>query len=76
LSIGRAPDCDVFLNDVTVSRRHARMLKSEAGVTIIDDDSLNGTYVNDTCVSTAVLHDGDHVRIGRFQMVFFSGEGS
>lgn len=76
LSIGRDPACDIFLNDVTVSRRHSKLLVSGGEVTVEDTDSLNGTYVNGVCVDRAVLCTGDSLQVGRFQMVFLSGGGA
>lgn len=76
LSIGRDPECDIFLNDVTVSRRHSRLIVQDGEVTVEDTDSLNGTYVNGVCVDRAVLCSGDSLQIGRFQMVFLSGGGA
>lgn len=73
VTIGRDPESDIFLNDVTVSREHARLVVSGGEVTIIDAGSLNGTYVNNEIVSEARLVSGDAVQIGRFQMVFVSG---
>ncbi len=75
LTIGRDPECDIFLNDVTVSRHHCRLLFDGGEVTVEDTDSLNGTYVNGVCVDRAVLCSGDALQIGRFQMVFLSGGG-
>jgi pSer/pThr/pTyr-binding forkhead associated (FHA) protein len=75
LTIGRDPDADIFLNDVTVSRRHAKLTVAEGDVTVEDTDSLNGTYVNGVLVDRAVLCSGDSLQIGRFQMVFMSGGG-
>ncbi|TLM80116.1 MAG: FHA domain-containing protein [Actinobacteria bacterium] len=75
LTIGRDPACDVFLNDVTVSRHHA-VLRAAAGVVGIEDaGSLNGTYVNGVRVDSAILGHGDSVRIGRFLMSFTGGGG-
>lgn len=76
LTIGRDPGRDIFLNDVTVSRDHAVLIRSPEGVTIEDAGSLNGTYVNDVRVDKTVLSNGDIVQIGMFQMVFASGPGS
>lgn len=73
ITIGRDPSSDIFLNDVTVSRQHARLQVSDAEVAVEDVGSLNGTYVNDSLVERAVLNNGDTVQIGRFQMVFLSG---
>lgn len=75
LTIGRDPGSDIFLNDVTVSRKHAEVAVSSAEVIVRDAGSLNGTYVNDVRVDEAPLSDGDVVRIGRFQMVFVGGGG-
>lgn len=76
ISIGRDPEADIFLNDVTVSRAHAVITIDGPNVRILDAGSLNGTYVNNAIVTTAQLKNGDHVQIGRFQMVFLSGEGA
>lgn len=75
VTIGRDPESDIFLNDVTVSREHARLVIDGGDVTIVDAGSLNGTYVNNEVVAEAVLKSGDSVQIGRFQMVFVSGGG-
>lgn len=73
MSLGRDPACDVFLNDITVSRKHAAV-KLAGGVASIEDaGSLNGTYVNGMRVDSAVLGDGDVVQIGRFVMAFSAG---
>ena len=68
--IGRAPDCDVFLDDVTVSRRHAELLVDGDQFTIRDLGSLNGTFVNRKRVESAELNDGDEVQVGKFRMTF------
>jgi hypothetical protein len=73
LTIGRDPECDIFLNDVTVSRTHAILRMSGGSVTIEDSESLNGTYVNDVLVAKAALSSGDTLQVGRFQMVFLAG---
>jgi hypothetical protein len=76
VAIGRDPESDIFLNDVTVSRTHA-VLHVDAGVVRVEDaGSLNGTYVNEAIVTDATLESGDTVQIGRFQMVFLSGGGA
>jgi hypothetical protein len=75
LTIGRDPACDIFLNDITVSRAHAVLEVSEGEVVVSDGGSLNGTYVNGVSVDRAVLHTGDGLQVGRFQMVFLSGGG-
>jgi hypothetical protein len=76
MTIGRDPESSIFLNDVTVSRAHAVVHNDGGHVRIQDAGSLNGTYVNDDIVTDAQLKSGDTVQIGRFQMVFLSGEGS
>lgn len=70
MTIGRSPDCDVFLDDVTVSRSHAVILRRADGWTIEDQGSLNGTYVNRRRVETARLEDGDEVQIGKYRLTF------
>jgi pSer/pThr/pTyr-binding forkhead associated (FHA) protein len=70
---GRHPESDIFLDDVTVSRRHAEF-RREAGVfTVRDVGSLNGTYVNRERVESATLANADEVQIGKFRLVFLSG---
>ncbi len=76
VTIGRDPESDIFLNDVTVSRSHAVLTVGEDAVRIQDAGSLNGTYVNDRIVTETTLQSGDAVQIGRFQMVFLSGGGA
>lgn len=71
LTIGRDPDSDIFLNDMTVSRIHAIIEQVGSSVTIKDSGSLNGTYVNGVLVDGAELQHGDAVQIGTFQMVFY-----
>lgn len=72
---GRSPDCDIFLDDITVSRHHAKFIMDADGVTITDLGSLNGTYVNRTLVDgSAILRHGEEVQIGKFRMVFFVSE--
>ena len=73
VTIGRATSSDVFLDDVTVSRTHAKIEKSEAGFTIIDNGSLNGTYVNNNSVNEHSLLSGDRIQIGKFHLLFVSG---
>jgi pSer/pThr/pTyr-binding forkhead associated (FHA) protein len=67
---GRRPDSDIFLDDVTVSRKHAEFLRREAQFVVRDVGSLNGTYVQRDRIEEAVLRDGDEVQIGKFRMVF------
>lgn len=67
---GRHPDSDIFLDDVTVSRRHAEFQREETVFTVRDVGSLNGTYVNRERVESATLANGDEVQIGKFRLVF------
>jgi pSer/pThr/pTyr-binding forkhead associated (FHA) protein len=69
---GRTPEAHIFLDDVTVSRRHAEIVKTNAGYVIRDGGSLNGTYVNRQRVSELMLHVGDEVQIGKFHLIFLS----
>lgn len=74
-SVGRHPDSDIFLDDITVSRHHARFDRVEGGFRIEDLGSMNGTYINRTLVDGgAPLRQGDEVQIGKFRMVFVVSE--
>ena len=68
--IGRSPECDVFLDDVTVSRRHAELLREGDAFTIRDLGSLNGTYVNRQRIESTSLEDDDEVQIGKYRLTF------
>jgi len=68
--IGRSPECDVFLDDVTVSRRHAELLREGDTFTIRDLGSLNGTYVNRQRIETVMLSEDDEVQIGKYRLTF------
>ena len=70
---GRHPDSDIFLDDVTVSRRHAEFHRESGTFTVRDVGSLNGTYVNRERVEAATLSNGDEVQIGKFRLVFIAG---
>ena len=70
VEIGRSPDAPVFLDDVTVSRSHAMLVRDDIGYTIEDAGSLNGTYVNRRRVERAKLEDGDEVQIGKYRLTF------
>src|SRR5205085_7486172 len=72
-SAGRHPDSDIFLDDVTVSRRHAEFRREGGDFVVVDVGSLNGTYVNREPVDTAMLANGDEVQIGKFRLVFLTG---
>ncbi|OFT69868.1 peptide-binding protein [Corynebacterium sp. HMSC14B06] len=70
---GRHPDSDIFLDDVTVSRRHAEFRKNGDSYEVVDVGSLNGTYVNREPKDSAVLANGDEVQVGKFRLVFLIG---
>src|SRR5699024_4623737 len=70
---GRHPDSDIFLDDVTVSRRHAEFRRNGADYEVVDVGSLNGTYVNREPKNSAVLSNGDEIQIGKFRLVFLNG---
>jgi pSer/pThr/pTyr-binding forkhead associated (FHA) protein len=69
---GRHPDSDIFLDDVTVSRKHALFVRSGGGYLVRDAGSLNGTYVNRERIDEAVLSTGDEVQIGKFRLVYYA----
>ena len=74
-AIGRHPDSDVFLDDITVSRRHVVVERVDDGYVLRDVGSLNGTYVNRTRVDEARLRHGDEVQVGRYRLTFVLGDG-
>jgi len=76
VNAGRHPDSEIFLDDVTVSRRHAEFVRSDDAFTVSDVGSLNGTYVNRDRIDKVLLKDGDEVQIGKYRLVFFSGHAS
>ncbi len=69
-SIGRSPDANVFLDDVTVSRNHALIVRRRDGLYLDDLGSLNGTYVNRIRVESHKLKDGDELQIGKFRLAY------
>ncbi len=72
-TIGRSPACDIFLDDITVSRAHAEVRVGAAGIVLHDAASTNGTYVNRRLLDTPeVLADGDEVQVGKFRLVFIA----
>ncbi|HEX3325401.1 MAG TPA: FHA domain-containing protein [Actinomycetota bacterium] len=71
--IGRHPDSHIFLDDITVSRRHAELRRDGAEFSLTDVGSLNGTYVNRERVEEAILHSGDEIQVGKFKLVFLAG---
>jgi pSer/pThr/pTyr-binding forkhead associated (FHA) protein len=74
VTVGRHPDSDVFLDDVTVSRRHAEFRhpdpRDPKAIIVVDVGGLNGTYVNRERIESMRLANGDEVQIGKFRMVF------
>ena len=72
---GRHPDADIFLDDVTVSRRHAEFRRSGAAFEVRDLASLNGTYHGNERIERSPLLDGDEVQVGKFRMTFFASRG-
>jgi len=69
-TLGRHPDSDIFLDDITVSRNHAVLIKKPDGFYIQDHGSLNGTYVNRVRVETHKLTDGDQVQVGKYKLTY------
>ena len=72
VSAGRHPDSEIFLDDVTVSRRHAEFRRTAEGFTVADVGSLNGTYVNRDRIDEVTLQGGDEVQIGKYRLVYFA----
>ena len=70
MSIGRRPDCEVFLDDITVSRDHALLIRRGDQWHLDDCGSLNGTYVNRSRIESQRLQDGDEVQIGKYKLTF------
>lgn len=73
-TVGRHPESDIFLNDVTVSRHHCRFLVSDDAIRVEDSGSTNGTYVNDQRIDAVELSPGDEVLVGRFHFVVAHGD--
>jgi hypothetical protein len=71
---GRHPDSDIFLDDITVSRRHAEFVRQGTGYVVRDVGSLNGTYLNRRRIEDEPMSHGDEVQIGKFKLVFLAGE--
>lgn len=76
VSAGRHPESDIFLDDITVSRRHVEFHREAGSFRVHDVGSLNGTYVNRDRIDDALLQNGDEVRIGKFRLVFFASAAS
>ncbi|PRQ12025.1 oxoglutarate dehydrogenase inhibitor [Corynebacterium sp. 13CS0277] len=72
-TVGRHPESDIFLDDVTVSRRHAEFRVNDGEFEVVDVGSLNGTYVNREPKDSETLSTGDEVQIGKFRLVFLAG---
>jgi len=70
--LGRHPDSEIILDDITVSRRHAEVVRVAGGYVLRDAGSLNGTYVNQERVDEASLQQGDELQVGKFRLVFFA----
>ncbi len=70
VTVGRSPNADIFLDDVTVSRKHAEFIRTPSGFTLRDTGSLNGTYVGRQLIDSIELHNGADVQIGKFRMIF------
>jgi len=68
--IGRSPDCEIFLDDVTVSRNHAVLVERDGRFFVEDQGSLNGTFVNRRRIDNAPLENGDEVQIGKYRLTF------
>ena len=75
VAAGRHPESEIFLDDVTVSRRHAEFRRTADGFTVADVGSLNGTYVNRDRIDEVALQGGDEVQIGKYRLVFFASHG-
>ena len=73
VTAGRHPESDIFLDDVTVSRRHAVFRRTSDGYLVADVGSLNGTYVNRDRIDEVLLSGGDEVQIGKYRLVYFAG---
>ena len=74
VTIGRSPDSSIFLDDVTVSRKHASIKKAGTHFTFKDSGSLNGSYVNNESVTEKVLTSGDEIQIGKFHLLFIGSK--
>ncbi len=71
-TIGRSPDCGIFLDDVTVSRRHAVLSLKDGRYVIEDLGSLNGTFLNRRRIETSELSDGDELQVGKYRLTFLA----
>lgn len=73
VTAGRHPDSDIFLDDVSVSRRHAEFRRTASGFEVVDVGSLNGTYVNRETIDSSELSGGDEIQVGKFRLVYVTG---
>lgn len=73
VTVGRHPDADIFLDDVTVSRQHATFERHNSGFKVVDTGSLNGTYINNDRVDSLELRTGMELQIGKFRLSFYAG---
>lgn len=73
VTAGRHPDSDIFLDDITVSRRHVEIIRTDDGYLVRDAGSLNGTYLNRERIDEAVLSNGDELQVGKFKLFFVHG---
>ncbi len=73
-TIGRHPDADLLLDDVTVSRHHAEVRRGDSGLVLVDLGSLNGTYVGDHRIEEHPLVMGEQVQVGRFKLLFVAAD--
>ena len=71
--IGRSPDCEIFLDDVTVSRNHAVLVERDGAFYVEDLGSLNGTFVNRHRIDTVQLENGDELQVGKYRLTFVEG---
>jgi pSer/pThr/pTyr-binding forkhead associated (FHA) protein len=74
-TLGRHPESDIFLDDITVSRRHAEIRRKDHSFYVHDLGSLNGTYVGRNRVDNTQLANSDEVQVGKFKLAFFAGQG-
>ena len=75
-SIGRSPESEIFLDDVTVSRSHAVIERNGSAFALYDLGSLNGTYINNQSLKTSPLTSGDEIQIGKFHLIFISARNT